>query len=68
MIQSQESRKMQEHDIKKSAEIEKELKRLYEMQTELAQYDERLKHVAEERIELDLDDGVKENYSLMMEK
>jgi hypothetical protein len=68
MIQSQESRKMQEHDIKKLAEIEKELKNLYEMQAELAQYDECLKHVAEERIELDLDDGVKENYSLMMEK
>jgi hypothetical protein len=42
--------------------IEKELKSLEKKQAELRSYDEELKHYAEMRITLDLDDGVKANY------
>ncbi len=42
--------------------IEKDIKALEKKQTELRTFDEQLKHYAEMRITLDLDDGVKENY------
>ena len=42
--------------------IEKELKSLEKKQAELRTFDEQLKHYAEKRITLDLDDGVKANY------
>lgn len=42
--------------------IEKEIKDLEKKQLELRKFDEELKHYAEMRITLDLDDGVKENY------
>lgn len=42
--------------------IEKELKTLDKKQAELRTFDEQLKHYAEKRITLDLDDGVKANY------
>jgi type II restriction/modification system DNA methylase subunit YeeA len=42
--------------------IEKELKSLDKKQAELRTFDEQLKHHAEMRITLDLDDGVKANY------
>ncbi len=42
--------------------IEKELKLLEKKQAELRTFDEQLKHYAEMRITLDLDDGVKANY------
>lgn len=42
--------------------IEKELKTLEKKQAELRTFDEQLKHYAEKRITLDLDDGVKANY------
>jgi type II restriction/modification system DNA methylase subunit YeeA len=42
--------------------IEKELKYLEKKQAELRTFDEQLKHYAEMRITLDLDDGVKANY------
>ena len=42
--------------------IEKELKTLDKKQAELRTFDEQLKHFAEKRITLDLDDGVKANY------
>mgnify|MGYP005987779817 CR=1 FL=1 len=42
--------------------IEKELKSLEKKQAELRTFDEQLKHYAEMRITLDLDDGVKANY------
>jgi len=35
---------------------------LQKQQTELAEFDEKLKHFADKRIKLDLDDGVKVNY------
>ena len=43
-------------------ELEKEIKVLEKKQTELRAFDEQLKHHADMRIKLDLDDGVKVNY------
>jgi len=42
--------------------IEKELSKLYKQQAELNTFDEKLRHYADQRISLDLDDGVKLNY------
>jgi type II restriction/modification system DNA methylase subunit YeeA len=42
--------------------LDKDLKSLTKKQAELRTFDEQLKHYAEMRITLDLDDGVKENY------
>ena len=42
--------------------IEKELGKLYKQQAELNTFDEKLRHYADQRISLDLDDGVKVNY------
>lgn len=42
--------------------IRKELERYKKKLAELVQYDEQLRHFADQRIELDLDDGVKVNY------
>ncbi|MDY0208144.1 MAG: BREX-1 system adenine-specific DNA-methyltransferase PglX [Pseudomonas sp.] len=43
-------------------QINRELKTLHNQQAELATFDEQLRHHADMRITLDLDDGVKENY------
>lgn len=42
--------------------LEKELDQLHKQQAELAEFDEQLRHYADQRIRLDLDDGVKVNY------
>ncbi|GAA5443986.1 hypothetical protein Misp06_02166 [Microbulbifer sp. NBRC 101763] len=42
--------------------LEKETAKLHKQQAELAQFDEKLRHFADQRISLDLDDGVKVNY------
>ncbi|ART64016.1 BREX-1 system adenine-specific DNA-methyltransferase PglX [Kushneria marisflavi] len=42
--------------------IEKELDKLYKQQAELNAFDEKLRHYADQRVSLDLDDGVKVNY------
>lgn len=42
--------------------LEKELATLHNQQAELAEFDEKLRHYADQRISLDLDDGVKVNY------
>jgi len=42
--------------------IEKELTTVHNQQAELATFDEKLRHYADQRISLDLDDGVKVNY------
>ena len=41
---------------------EKELQNLYKQQAELSTFEEKLRHYADQRISLDLDDGVKVNY------
>ncbi len=42
--------------------LEKQLATLHNQQAELATFDEKLRHHADLRITLDLDEGVKENY------
>lgn len=42
--------------------LEKQLATLHNQQAELATFDEKLRHYADQRITLDLDDGVKVNY------
>lgn len=42
--------------------LEKERERLVKQQAELREFDEKLRHYADQRIALDLDDGVKVNY------
>ena len=42
--------------------FEKELKSMDKKQSELREFDDKLKHYADMRISIDLDDGVKENY------
>lgn len=42
--------------------LEKQLATLHKQQAELATFDEKLRHYADQRITLDLDDGVKVNY------
>ncbi|SDI82155.1 N-6 DNA Methylase [Pseudomonas flavescens] len=42
--------------------LEKQLTTLHNQQAELATFDEKLRHCADQRISLDLDDGVKVNY------
>jgi type II restriction/modification system DNA methylase subunit YeeA len=42
--------------------LEKEIATLHKQQVELAEFDEKLRHYADQRISLDLDDGVKVNY------
>ncbi len=46
-------------EIKK---LEKEIAQLHKQQVELSTFDEKLRHYADQRISLDLDDGVKVNY------
>jgi type II restriction/modification system DNA methylase subunit YeeA len=46
-------------EIKK---LEKQIARLHKQQAELSTFDEKLRHYADQRIHLDLDDGVKVNY------
>jgi type II restriction/modification system DNA methylase subunit YeeA len=41
---------------------EKELQNLHKQQAELSSFEEKLRHYADQRISLDLDDGVKVNY------
>lgn len=42
--------------------LEKEITQLHKQQAELSEFDEKLRHYADQRISLDLDDGVKVNY------
>jgi type II restriction/modification system DNA methylase subunit YeeA len=42
--------------------LEKEITGLHKQQAELTSFDEKLRHYADQRISLDLDDGVKVNY------
>lgn len=42
--------------------LEKEIAQLHKQQAELSEFDEKVRHYADQRISLDLDDGVKVNY------
>lgn len=50
--------------VKEIASAKKELKSLEKKIDELKKYDELLHHMADQQIEIDLDDGVKHNYEL----
>lgn len=50
--------------VKEIAAAKKELKLLEKKIDELKTYDELLHHMADQQIEIDLDDGVKHNYEL----
>ncbi len=45
-----------------SKKLERERDKLAKQQAELQTFDEKLRHYADQRISLDLDDGVKVNY------
>ncbi|WP_210291557.1 hypothetical protein [Tardiphaga robiniae] len=45
------------------AKFRKELEVIKKKQAELAKFDEELRHFADQRIEINLDDGVKKNYA-----
>ena len=47
---------------KEGRKLQKELDAIKKKQTELAAFDDLLRHYADQRISLDLDDGVKVNY------
>ncbi len=55
-------RDLNEGSQKQSAKVRKEIEALKKKQTELASFDDRLRHYADMKISLDLDDGVKVNY------
>ena len=52
--------KSDQHSHRKK--LQKEQDDLRKQQAELAVFEEKLRHVADQKIELDLDDGVKVNY------
>ena len=54
--------KKKKHSLKNKKNIEKELKDLDVLLKELREYANEVKHIAEQKIVLDLDDGVNVNY------
>ena len=61
-IDNLESDKLASDSAAEIKKLEKETKTLQKQQTELTEFDDKLKHFADMRIPLDLDDGVKVNY------
>jgi type II restriction/modification system DNA methylase subunit YeeA len=61
-IEQLEDDKLKATSTSHGKKLQKELDDLKKQQTELLAFDERLKHAADKRIVLDLDDGVKVNY------
>jgi len=49
--------------MSESLQLREELKSLQSMQVEIQEFDDKLRHFADMRITLDLDDGVKQNYA-----
>jgi type II restriction/modification system DNA methylase subunit YeeA len=56
------TQQLQDASSSEATRIKKDLQTLEKKQTELRQFDDKLKHYADMRIKLDLDDGVKVNY------
>jgi type II restriction/modification system DNA methylase subunit YeeA len=56
------NQQLQDASSSEAARIKKDIQALEKKQTELRQFDDKLKHYADMRIKLDLDDGVKVNY------
>ncbi|MDO6683773.1 BREX-1 system adenine-specific DNA-methyltransferase PglX [Oceanobacter sp. 5_MG-2023] len=61
-IDNLESDKLASDSAAEIKKLEKEINTLQKQQTELTEFDDKLKHFADMRIRLDLDDGVKVNY------
>jgi hypothetical protein len=61
-IDNLESDKLASDSAAEIKKLEKDMKTLQKQQTELTEFDDKLKHFADMRIPLDLDDGVKVNY------
>lgn len=61
-VETLEQKKESSASAAEAKRIEKELSKLYKQQAELNTFDEKLRHYADQRISLDLDDGVKVNY------
>ena len=56
------NQQLQDASSSEATRIKKDLQALEKKQTELRQFDDKLKHYADMRIKIDLDDGVKVNY------
>lgn len=56
------NQQLQDASSSEATRIKKDIQALEKKQTELRQFDDKLKHYADMRIKLDLDDGVKVNY------
>jgi type II restriction/modification system DNA methylase subunit YeeA len=56
------NQQLQDASSSEATPIKNKIKELEKKQTELRQFDDKLKHYADMRIKLDLDDGVKVNY------
>jgi len=56
------NQQLQDASSSEATRIKKNIQALEKKQTELRQFDDKLKHYADKRIKLDLDDGVKINY------
>jgi type II restriction/modification system DNA methylase subunit YeeA len=62
-IEQLENEKSNAKSASRRNQIQKEIDKLVKQQAELRGFDERLRHMADQRIKLDLDDGVKVNYA-----
>ncbi len=56
------NQQLQDASSSEATRIKKDIQALEKKQTELRQFDDKLKHYADMRIKIDLDDGVKVNY------
>jgi type II restriction/modification system DNA methylase subunit YeeA len=56
------NKKIEDASTSEAVQLKKELAALEKKQSELREFDDKLKHYADMRIKLDLDDGVKVNY------
>ena len=54
-------------DKRGQAALKKQRKKLSEQLAEITSYEEKLHHLADQMIKIDLDDGVKHNYALFQD-
>ena len=61
-VQRFETQKLASHSASDTKRLERQITGLNRQYEELSKFDEKLKHLADQRISIDLDDGVKVNY------
>ena len=61
-IQKLENDKLASNSASETKRLERQITGLNRQYEELSKFDEKLKHLADQRISIDLDDGVKVNY------